>query len=409
MRSGLRATGWTLLCALAVAGPSPADEETVVLLPTERAGWTVGNLFAPFGGLLRGNPDYWYEPRTLRIDTTPPGAAIDLFYVRRGFQKGYEQADAPVRVELPSRVEAGPSDAVMIRALLDGYRHKDVTVEVRSGQEEVVIDLEPLPNALLALTHLSLAGRASLGFVTKEAPTVRVRNADEGLQVVLVETALGQASEGLSAMRGSLVEEVGAQQLGEDLLIRIGLARIARDGGVEARSRQSFDPVRGTHLFALDLVPAEAGEPVARARAALARMDPAEVGGCAAVWDRSLRQQLEPADLARALSPRGEFTDPYLRAAMRRLGELQDDVVRLADGSRFRVSVPIELMAAAGQAHEVEGYLAALRSFVAGLEPAEHRREALRGLVAPQLPPERFAELVDAADAAERACRARAG
>jgi hypothetical protein len=42
------------------------------------------------------------------------------------------------------------------------------------------------------------------------------------------------------------------------------------------------------------------------------------VSGCAARFDESLRESLEPAALARALAPRGSFTDPYLRTAMKR-------------------------------------------------------------------------------------------
>jgi hypothetical protein len=86
--------------------------------------------------------------------------------------------------------------------------------------------------------------------------------------------------------------------------------------------------------------------------------------------------------------------------------------VTLADGSRFRTDVPLELAAASSQAGEVRGYLAMLRELVAELEPAEHRRETLRGLVAPEVSPAAFASLVDSAEAAERACRggsARAG
>ena len=72
---------------------------------------------------------------------------LDLFYVRINFQKGYEQTDAPATVVLPSRIEAGPRDSLTIRALLDGYRQREVHVRVRSRETKVHIDLEPLPNA----------------------------------------------------------------------------------------------------------------------------------------------------------------------------------------------------------------------------------------------------------------------
>jgi hypothetical protein len=76
----------------------------------------------------------------------------------------------------------------------------------------------------------------------------------------------------------------------------------------------------------------------------------------------------------------------------------------MRDGSRFRVSAPIELMAAASQPHEALGYLALLRRFVALLEPADESRSTLRGLVAPELSPERFQAVVDEALARERRC-----
>ena len=396
----------TLVLATRVAA---AEEETVELIPDDRAGWSASNLLAPIRGLLRGDPDYWYEPRYLRVDTTPPGAVLDLFYVRSNFQKGYEQADAPVRVRLPRRIEAGPRDSVTVRALLDGFRQREVRIPVRSSQEEVVIDLEPLPNSLVALTHVYLAGRDSLGFLTKEALSFRVQKAPRGFQLVLNETALGiDASATLEGVHSPLIDSLEAQQLGEDLVVRVSLSEAARGAGVEPRSRQSFDPVRGLHGFSLDLTPPDAGAlAVERARAALERIGPDAVAGCAAVWDATLREQLDPASLARALSTRGAFTDPYLRAAMRRLGELSPaGAVRLGDGTRFRVAAPIELMAAANQAHEVEGYLALLRRFVEELEPPVHRRETLRGLVAPELGPARFETVLDSADARERDCAA---
>jgi hypothetical protein len=396
--------GFLLLLAL----PAVAGEETVELIPDDRAGWSAFNLFAPIGGLLRGNPDYWYEPRSLRIDTTPPGAILDLFYVRSNFQKGYEQADAPVRVLLPSRIEAGPRDTILVRAILDGFRQREVRVPVRSARDEVMIDLDPLPNALLALSHVSMAGRASLGFLTKEALSFRVQKAGRGFQVVLNQTALSpEAADQLDGVQGALIEALSSQQLGEDLVVRVALQEAAQGDAIEPRSRQSFDPVRGLHSFSLDLAPPDGGaDAVERARAALARIGPDAVEGCAAEWDRTLRQQLDPAALSRALAARGAFTDPYLRAAMRRLGEVSPGgEVRLTDGTRFAVAAPIELMAAATQAHEVLGYLALLRRFVAELEPAPYRRESLRGLVAPEVAPSRFGAMVDAADAREAACR----
>ena len=133
------------LLAWLVAAPAPAaaaakpdDEYDVVeLIPDDPPSWTPTNLLAPITGLFMGGPGYWYKERRLEVETTPPGALLDLFYVRANFQKAYEQAESPVTIILPSRVEAGGRDSVTIRAMLDGYRQNETHVRVRSRQTKV--------------------------------------------------------------------------------------------------------------------------------------------------------------------------------------------------------------------------------------------------------------------------------
>lgn len=392
-------------------GAESAEYDVVELVPQEPPKWSPTNLFAPITGFFYGGPGYWYGERTVEIETTPPGALLDLFYVRRNFQKRYEQADAPVRVVLPKRIEATERDTLTVRALLDGHRQKEIHIPVRSRTEHVMIYLAPLPNSLLAFTHSAFAGRGALTFLTKEALTFRLQKSDDGIDVVLTETAsTPEAEETLRGVGSSMVSRVQAQQLGEDLMVRVGLTDLGSSGAFETRSRQWFDPVRGLHAFSLDLVPRD-GDGAAResARQALARITRADVTGCALQFDSLLRESLEPASLARALTPNGSHTDNYLRAAMKRLGEVSPDgVIQMRDGSRFRGAVPIELMAAATQPQEALGYLSLLRRFVAELEAEPQRRSALRGLIAPELPPERFAALLDEAEERERACSASA-
>jgi hypothetical protein len=76
----------------------------------------------------------------------------------------------------------------------------------------------------------------------------------------------------------------------------------------------------------------------------------------------------------------------------------------MRDGTRFQSKLPIELMAAATQPQDAIGYLALLRRFVALLEPEDERGTTLRGLLAPEVPAERFATLLAAAGQRERAC-----
>jgi hypothetical protein len=399
-----------VLVILLLAAPAASEElPTVELVPDDRAGWTLTNLFAPITGFFLGGPGYWYSPRRVEVRTTPPGATLDLFYVRRSFQKGFEQADAPVAVMLPSRNEAGPYDSLRIRAQLDGYQQKEVTVPVRSRQKEVLIELEPLANSLIAVTHLYFAGRSMLGFLTEEAPTFRMQRGRDDYSLVLIQTgASPEAAAAMAGVRDALVSELRPQQLGEDLVVRIALAESVGVDGIDLRQRQSYDAVRRLHRFTLDVVPAEGGpSPVQRAKAALARIDPAQVGGCALRFDQALRQQLDSEALARALAPSGAFTDPYLREALKRLGELSPGgVVTLLDGTSFDTGIPLELAAAASQASEVQGFLAMLRAFVAELEPEAYRRATLQGLIAPELTPDAFVAATARAEAAERNCRA---
>lgn len=384
-----------------------AEFNVVELVPQEPPKWSPTNLFAPITGFFHGGPGYWYDERTVEIETTPPGAILDLFYVRRNFQKRYEQADAPARVILPPRIEASDRDTLTVRAILDGYRQHEIHIPVRSRTEQVMIDLSPLANSLLAFTHTSFAGRGSLTFLTKEALTFRLQKSKDGFDVVLSETAGDPAAEeSLRETRSSLIAGLQAQQLGEDLMVRVRLTDLGSSDAVETRSRQGFDPVRGVHAFTLDLTP-RGGDDASRVAAieALGRITPADVTGCALELDAALRDELEPAALARALTPNGSHTDPYLRAAMKRLGEVSPGgVIHMRDGSEFRSSVPIELMAAATQPNEAIGYLSLLRRFVAEMEEPPYRDSTLRGLIAPELAPARFDEALQRAAERERRC-----
>ena len=404
-RRRTRTHTWRVLAAaglvLALLGPSQVSaEETIHLIPDDRADWSPGNVF----GFLRASHNY--GERFIRVETVPSGALLDLFYVRSNFQKRYEQSEAPVKIILPKRIDAGPRDAVMIRAFLEGYRQKEASIRVSSSQEKVLLELDPLPNTLVAASHVYLAGRSSMAFLTKEALTVRVQNRSDGFGVVLAETAKSeQAGATLEQVTSPHVAHVEAIQLGEDLLVRVE----TRDGAgeYELRSRQSLDELRDLYVYSVELVPADGGvEAAQKARGALAAIGPSEVNGCAARFDEILRSALEPSALSRALSERGAFTDRYLRAAMKRLGAVSPEGrIRMADGSSFLGSSPLELAAAMSQPGEAKGYLALLRAFVGRIEAPEHRRSTLRGLLAPELPPDQFALAYDRAESAESACR----
>jgi hypothetical protein len=388
-----------LVLALVALGASEASVSTVDLAPADRANWRPRNLLA----WLR--PGHNYEPRTVLVETSPAGAMLDLFYVRSNFQKRYEQAEAPARVLLPPRVEAGPRDALVVRAFREGYRQREVSVRIQSGQDRVLLELEPLPNTLVAASHVYLAGRASLAFLAKESLTVRVQAGDEGFNVVLAETALAPGvGNTFSGMQSPLVAGVESLQLGEDLLVQVAMPKGKRSL-YDLRSRQMRDELRDLYVYSVELVPFDGGvDAVRRAREALARIGHGQVEGCARVFDDTLRGQLDAEALTRALAPRGTFTDPYLRAAMKRLAEVSPGGrVQMLDGSTF-TSSPIELSAAMSQAAQARGYLALLRAFVREIELPDSRRDTLRGLIAAELAPASFAEALGAAEQREASC-----
>ncbi len=419
--SGRFALGLVLLVVTGVAPSSAKDEarvevdrgaeeayEVIDMSPDDRASWSLRNLIAPITSIFHGGPGYWYKPRRIEVDTTPPGGSVDLFYVRANFQKRFEQGEAPLTVLLPPRIEAGPRDSLTIRAFREGYRQKSVTLKVTSRQNRVTLDLDPLPNTLRAFSHRYFGGRASLAFLTEELVEFRVQKADDGFTLILNETAISpEAAASLESVRSPLIASAYAQQLGEDLLVKVTLNESARQDRTDLRSRQSYDAPRDLHDFSLDLVPSDgAAEAVARARAALARLASEHITGCAMHFDRALRGKLDAGALSRALTPRGAFTDRYLRAAMRRLGELTPGgVVEFNGSARFSPTVPIELEAALSQAGDAQGYLALLRRFVAELEGEEYRRETLRSLIAPELDAARFDAMVDESERRERDCR----
>ncbi len=373
--------------------------ETVVLKPDRPASWHPSRMFS----FLR--PRHNYGERSIEIETIPSGATIDLFYIRANFQKRYEQTESPAKVILPNRAEAGPRDAVTIRAFAEGYRQKEVSIRVASGQDEALLELEPLPNSLVAVSHTYFAGRASLAFLTKEPLAVRIQDRDQSFSVILAETAKGsELRDSLDGIRSPLIESVESLQLGEDLLVQVKTP--PGQNGVQLRARQSREELRDLYVYSVDMIPADGGvELVARARQILAGIKAEDVGGCATAFDSSLRRALDPAALSRALAPKGAFTDPYLRAAMKRLGEVAPGRrIAMIDGSAFNPANPIELAAAMSQAAEARGYLALLRTFVNGFEAGEHRRETLHSLLAPEIGSAGFGEILEEAEAAERSC-----
>jgi hypothetical protein len=388
-------------------GEDEVFREVIDLKPEDLASFGMKNLSAPIASFFRGFGHYYTE-RAIEVDTTPSGGMVDLFYVRSNFQKRFEQADTPVSVIVPARVDAGPRDSLTIRAFREGFRQKTTTIKIGSSIDEVIIDLEPLPNTLDGLSHRYFAGRSTVGFLTGESLDFRVQEAADGFSVILTETAMAmEARAALDHMRSPLIGEVYAQQLGEDLLVKVSLTDAAV-GATEVRSRQQYNAARDLHEFVLELVPNDGGSSaVQNALDALASITTTDVTGCALGFDGAMREQLDPGALNRALSPQGAFTDRYVRAAMRRLGEVTPGgVVAFAGGSKYSPAVPIELEVSLNQAAGAQGFLALLRTFVFDLEQQEYQAETYRSLIAPELDSSTFEVVLEKANAAQEGCLA---
>ena len=379
--------------------------EILDMSPQSPMPWGLRYLTAPLVSVVRGS-DYMYAPREIAIETTPAGGYLDLFYVRAGFQKRFEQAEAPLTVLLPSRLETGSRDSLTIRAFAEGYRQKSITLKLGGKIGDVNLDLAPLPNRLDNVASRYFSGRTVISFLTTEALTFRLQEGSDGYGIILTETAISEeARASVSEIRSPLIADSYSQQLGEDLMVK--LAMVDDLLTPEVRSKQSYDAPRDLHIFSVSLVPSESeGDRVERATEALDRLSYADVSECALVFDSALRKELDPGPLARALRPSGDFTDRYLRAAMRRMGSIAPDgSIEFVDGTRLRPESNIELELAMSNAAAAQGFLALLRSFVAGMESNESDRvESLRSLLAPELRSNRFGEILSRARAAEALC-----
>ena len=379
--------------------------EVLDMSPQSPVAWGLRYLTAPLISVVRGS-DYMYAAREIAIETTPAGGYLDLFYVRSGFQKRFEQAEAPLTILLPSRLETGSRDSLTIRAFAEGYRQKSITLKLRGKIGDVNLDLAPLPNRLDSVTSRYFAGRTAVSFLTAEALTFRLQEGNDGYGIILTETAISEdARASVSRIRSPLIADSYSQQLGEDLMVKLVMADDL--SSLEVRSKQSYDAPRDLHAFSVHLVPSGSdADRVERATKALGRLSYADVTKCALAFDSALREELDPGTLARALRPSGDFTDRYLRAAMRRLGSLSPDgSIELVDGTRLRSGSTIELELAMSNAAGARGFLALLRSFVAGLESdGDDRVESLRSLLAPELRSNQFGEILSEARATEAVC-----
>jgi len=293
----------------------------------------------------------WFSPRVVEIETMPPGASLDLFYLRDNRQVRLEHAAAPARVRLPSRFAASSRDAVVVRAQLDGYETREVQIGARSDVDRVALDLAPAANQLEGVALRYLGGRGALELRTRGKLIFRTQPGERGFRVALIETAPARPVEQLvTGSARPLVDAVEFAQIGRDLYVSTALTPRGRAAAGVLRFRESLDRVRGWHVLAVELAPEAPTAPeITSADAVLARTPQRPVRGCALDYDRALRAAL-------ALEARAP------------------------------------------------GQLAQLRAAIAALEAPDDRRAALQSLIAADLPEAAFTAALDRAEAAERSC-----
>ncbi len=390
-----------ILLALSGAFAARASADARIdLVPHRSAPWRAERLIAPFRAATRG-------PRELRVTTEPAGARLALAYARDGIEQRSASGVAPLELRLPSLANTAPGDSLTIRAEQDGFAPREVVLAASVAGPELRIVLARLPNRILAVSLLELGDRARLTLISEQPLDARFTNSEQGWRLVLPGVALDARFEtALAAIHGATVASATASLLARD--VRLELTRGGADGGREVRMTTGVEPVRALHRFALDWVPADGGAAsLAAARTAVAAHGIGDRRGCGAEFDRALRAALDPAELSRALAPRGAFTDAFLPLALERLAELSaNGEITLRDGSRATLARPLERERILAQPADVLGLLDVLHSLAASLAKEGAVQPALHAWLAPELSEAEFAAAFERAASAKARCDA---
>jgi hypothetical protein len=370
----MRSVRWAVIgCLILAPGVASAEEvevQEIQLRPPHAAPWGIRNVGAAVTSVF-GLWGYWYGENSITIETVPADAELQLFYIRANFQKRFERVQPPVRVVVPTRINATTRDALIVRVVSNGFRGEEITYDIHELPRHVVLELQPLPNSLVFLGHSHLAGRSTLTLRTRMEPQFRVMRTRgaPGLTLSLTETADGRESR--PQVAGGYLSSVEVTQAGEDLLIRVDTGR----DGLEVRSKTSYDPVREEHSFLLEFLSEGSRPPSARQIQGEFERLGFRPNGCDARFEELLRARVDERAIARAHRPSGGLGDLYRRAAMLSLGRMDLGTVRTSDGEVLRTGSPLEL------------------------------ELALRSLLAPDVDPEGFASSYREAESAWTECR----
>jgi hypothetical protein len=178
----------------------------VALKPDSLAQWA--NLLPALA-----RPWHYFPQRSIRIETNPPGALLDLAYLRHGAQLMFEQVRAPLEIELPSRFIAHRSDALSVQAFVPGYQPARVTATLHSNTEELQIELERIENSVEIVGYRYLAQRGALTLLSRGELEVRVSSTTDELYVVLSRAAFSEAAgKVLDSLQSPQIERASAIQ-----------------------------------------------------------------------------------------------------------------------------------------------------------------------------------------------------
>lgn len=367
-------------------------EGELVLQPDRIAQWT--NLVP---ALLR--PWRYFGERVVHVESTPPGALLEVSYLRDGARRLYEETRAPVALHLPSRLVASSSDVVQLDAFAPGFRPARRHVALHGDREAVRLELEPSANRLVRAWLRTLGGATSIMLFTEGPLDLQVGRSPGRLTLVLADTTAEEAATALLTSMAGPFTGARALQLRESLVLRLALEE---PGVPSPRFLRGEDAATEMHRTEVRL-PAAPTRPrwADRVADAAARADPR--APCADAFDRALRAELDETALARALTLPDPRLAPLRDAALGALAAADaEGRVQLLDGTRLDPARPVALAIARSRAAEVRGLLAAFRTLLADLAPDP--AEALRGVVAPALAPDAFAPRHAAAVRAETAC-----
>lgn len=388
------------VCAPLLICVAAAGEERVELVPEHAPAWRATRL-------LTSLRDGAHAPRTLRIETQPEGAQLELSYLRDGIELKRVSGVAPLTVELPSALRTGGADRVAVRAAQAGYVARELSLIAGETPPAIEIALAREPARLLSIALLEIADRARLELRASREVAVRLARSERGWQLVLSDAQVNDSFQRAAAqLRGATVGSGSVHTAGSDVILE--LARERPQDERELRLSQHPLSMRETSIVALEWIPIDgshaADAAIARALASLRRSD---LAGCAERFERSLRRALGEDALGVALAERGGLRGRATALAIERLAALAPDgALELLDGARVPISSAEERARALAQPERVRGLLIALR--VLTQEAALPTSEALplAGWLAPERSRAEFALALERAAADEAGCRA---